>query len=380
MIGSEFARVYLPDVSALRAGDIILTRHREGAAGAVKSSTAIAQVTGGSFSHALICTSPPTLIEALPDGGVVTVSLGRSFAHDRASVRVLRYRNADVAADAASHAQLELGRGYSMAKALLSVSAVDAPASDRGVFCSALVAQAFSDAGAPEFKAVPPHRTTPATLERLEGLHDVTDQVFREAAAPRNLETLVALDGDRGASPSSRQSAISAAYSKRLIPLVEAIQRDFPRTPRRRVATLNDCIQFLLNAYDVQDEGSIDAVPLRGRLEILDAATANLVGSGELTRLYDELAELDRVMFEAARLESFKSDPDIDAIALRQQYEASQAELPRRIAALTGFEAEAHRSRTAAAWLAIQRRVNTAVGERNRLIEEILARVEGSNS
>lgn len=369
--------VYLPDASALRPGDIILTRRREGGDLDVKTASVIAQATGGEFSHALICTSPPTLIEALPAGGVSTLSLARGFAHSRDAIRVLRYPDAKIAEDAAQRAQLELGRSYSVAKAALSVTTLEAPASDRGVFCSALVSQAFVEAGAPEFARTPPHRTTPATLEHLEGLQDVTDAVFRAAPPPRNLGTLVALDGDRPTSPSLRQSEISAAYAKRLIPVVDAIQRDFRGTPRRAVATLNDCIKFLLDAYDVVDEGGVDAVALSGRLEILDALAAKLLNSGELSDLYGELREVDRATFAVAVAESFKSDPDIDVMALRALRDASEAELPKRIKVLADFRAQADRSRTAAAWVAIQEAVNSSITERNETIGEILARIGG---
>lgn len=333
--------VYLPDASALRPGDIVLTRRREGGGSHIKAAWAIAQATGGAFSHALICTSPPTLIEALPGGGVSTLSLGRAFAYGRDAVRVLRYSNAEIAEEAARRAQLELGRDYSVAKAVLSVTALEAPASDRGVFCSALVAQAFVDAGAPEFARTPPHRTTPATLEYLEGFKDVTDTVFRAAPSPRNLHTLVALDGERVPSPSLRQSEISAAYAKRLSPVVAAIQRDFRSAPRSPVTTLNGCIKFLLDAYDVVDKAGADAPALNGRLQILDGLAAGFLNSGEFADLYEALREIDRDTFAVAAAESFKRDPDLDVMALRAQRDASEAELPKRIEALADFRAKA---------------------------------------
>ena len=71
--------VYAPLVSAMRPGDILLTRNAEG--GDLKGkalSKTILTASGGSFDHALICTVPPTFVEAV-DIGVCTLSVQRCF-------------------------------------------------------------------------------------------------------------------------------------------------------------------------------------------------------------------------------------------------------------------------------------------------------------
>jgi hypothetical protein len=53
--------VYVPQIDLLQAGDVILTKDEEG--GALKGkiiSDVICAVTGGGYSHALLCTVPPT--------------------------------------------------------------------------------------------------------------------------------------------------------------------------------------------------------------------------------------------------------------------------------------------------------------------------------
>jgi hypothetical protein len=61
--------VLKPNLSALRPGDVFLTRNAESTSKKSKfQSDLIAVTTGGRFSHALICTVPPTLVEAIRNG------------------------------------------------------------------------------------------------------------------------------------------------------------------------------------------------------------------------------------------------------------------------------------------------------------------------
>jgi hypothetical protein len=158
----------------------------------------IRTASGGTFDHVLICTAPPTFVEAI-DVGVGTLSLQRCFTHSLQSVRVLRHPDPNIAARAAQRAQMQVGQAFSKRKAKASVLP-DADVDEikhKGVFCSALVAQAFTDAGAQNFLATKVSKTTPATLEKMAGLIDVTDQVFRKILSPPNIEAMSALDGDR---------------------------------------------------------------------------------------------------------------------------------------------------------------------------------------
>ena len=61
--------VYVIDVSKLKPGDVLLMRNAETSStkGGFQSS-AIAKATGGNYSHAMLCTVPPTLIEAVGHG------------------------------------------------------------------------------------------------------------------------------------------------------------------------------------------------------------------------------------------------------------------------------------------------------------------------
>lgn len=185
----EGRTVLLPDVDRLRAGDILLTRTTS-LAGFVEGtqSRKIRLKTGGSFSHAMICSEPPTMVEAIGIG-VSTLSLSRCYAHGWESVRVLRHPDTTLAQVAASAAQLQVGRDYSVRRALRAAfPAIADRISDLGTFCSALVAQSYVGAGDAFFARVPIEHTTPATIENIDGLEDVTRSVFNEGLAPRNMD------------------------------------------------------------------------------------------------------------------------------------------------------------------------------------------------
>lgn len=95
--------------SALRLGDVILAR--EPAA----MSRMIRRATGGEFSHALLCTDPPVLMEAVYKGAgsVARVDARNYYVKDSSNIRMLRLKR-DAASDgmiaaAASHASRLFG-------------------------------------------------------------------------------------------------------------------------------------------------------------------------------------------------------------------------------------------------------------------------------
>ena len=147
---------YAPHVGSFHAGDIILTFNALGISriGRIKSRV-IRFFSRGSFSHAMICSHPPGLIEAIGPG-VSKITLDRVRVNDIANVRVLRYHDRVIAAEAGKHAEHELGKDYSLPLAIESIFPQDfrAKIKNDAIFCSALVAQAYICAGATEFKVL----------------------------------------------------------------------------------------------------------------------------------------------------------------------------------------------------------------------------------
>jgi hypothetical protein len=371
--------VLLPDVSRLRAGDIILslnaesTDHKGG-----KVAGVITAATGGRFSHALICSEPPTLIEAIGPG-VSTLSLARCFAHSFGNVRVLRYPDAAVARRAAQLAQLEVGRDYSNLLAAQSVFPHQTleRINDPGIFCSALVAQVYVDAGAQIFTRTPVDKTTPATLERMEGLSDVTRDIFREALAPNNIETLTALDGDIAPTISARQTEISNRYGKATAPSAKRIAAQYYAGRLSVTPTLYGMIDFIICAFDelpnVEPGLRADAF---AELEKLDGELANLVCSGESGTLLDEVEQVDGAGLRQALQSSFDADPDIDAHAMRGSLITTTSQLEIRRAALRNMaDWNQGRSRSASAYLELEARAIAFLEQREALFREILERI-----
>ena len=334
--------IYQPDVSSLRSGDILLTKNAESDDKKdLKQSNIITRVTGGRFSHVLICSVPPTLVEAI-GLGVSTLSLARCFAHSLENVRVLRHPDPDVAEKAGSLAQLEIGRDYSVARAIASIfpQQLIAKIKDPGIFCSALVAQAFIAAGDTSFAGTPVEKTTPATIDEMTNLVDVTDEVFRHILSPMNIEAFSALDGDRVTSPSATQTEIYNRYAKEVVPDATRIASGYPDARLSSPNTVFDTILLITKAMDaIQTLPSEKRSDFEAEVMALDNKLANLFGKGELLDVSREMENLEGAELQRALKESFEQSPDIDIEAMQNMLNASY---PSGSGHLPGF------------WLAVQ--------------------------
>jgi hypothetical protein len=155
-------QTWIFDQDKVLPGDVVLER-AEG-----KQSDAIALLTGGAFSHALIRIDGSDFIEAI-GGGSRTIAVPRVVIEEPSRWRLLRYVGAGkhsriVAEHAAIEARGLTFRRYNLKGALASITPVrvKAPAA---LFCSELVAEAFQRAQAPGFEG-DTSQVTPASLER----------------------------------------------------------------------------------------------------------------------------------------------------------------------------------------------------------------------
>lgn len=371
--------VLLPDIARLRAGDILLTFNAECENPTeAKQSRMIRRTTGGSFSHAMMCSVPPTFIEAI-GAGVSTISLARCFAHNLENVRVLRLPDAELAAKAAALVQLEVGRDYSVPRAIASVlpQSVIERITDKGIFCSALVAQVYTSVGAPQFRGIEVDKTTPATIERLPGLNDVTAQIFREALAPNNIEEMCALDGERVPSLSEAQTEINNRYAKALWPATDRLVATYPEAELEAPITLFQVIQFIMQALDsVTKIAPSRRLAFETEVAALDRQAAELLGSGEMASVLREIVAFDQTVDERNLRESFNPRPDIDVRAMRSYLETSEAQFASRKEALDSFIAwGAERSRALTAYIDYQRETLLPIERRQTLLREILGRI-----
>ena len=365
--------VFLPQVGKLQPGDILLTfnavsEHQKG----LKTSHSIRSITRGKFSHALICSAPPTFVEAI-DTGVGTLSLALCFAHSLDHVRVLRYPVEAVARKAAALSQLEVGRDYSIARAVCTVmpEAVVRRIKDRGIFCSALVSEVFTAAGAREFQKTPSFRTTPATLEKMTGLIDITAQVFERGLAPRNIEMLSALDGDRVFSPASPQVEISNRYAKAVLDDAESLAHSYTHAELDPKASLNGMLQFIIDGFDAAARGEI---PLPA-IERIDDRLAELIGSGELIAVLREVQSRDEASLRRDLTESFQSIPDIDRTSLENYLVTSRSALDLRQRSVRAIEDKSSPSKAMNAYLPVDRLAIEHIARRIPVLEAILGRL-----
>ncbi|MEA2899137.1 MAG: hypothetical protein QOJ84_4752 [Bradyrhizobium sp.] len=308
--------VFKLDLNAMQPGDVILTRNAEAATAKGKvSSNLIAFFSRGDYSHALVCTAPPTLIEAIGDG-VSNLNAQNCFIHDLKHIRVLRYSDRAIARAAASAAMRFFAQRYSVAGAVASVLPdvrLVGP-SDDGIFCSALVAAAFRAAGAPEFAAIDPMRVTPAWLQKSPHFHDVTDDICKRILSPSNIEEMNALDGVRMPSPMAGQSALFRSYFAALSVPIDALMTEHPALTEHKPTTFFECLQFisaLCMAASWLPDGEEER-EVKRKAKLIDTLAYKLLSEGKLRAMEEAAEARDEASILYTLSESFKPDPDID--------------------------------------------------------------------
>ncbi|VIO68830.1 hypothetical protein CI1B_23790 [Bradyrhizobium ivorense] len=308
--------VYVFDANKLECGDVILARNAESTSFKGKAvSDAIATGSRGDFSHALLCTTPPTLIEAI-DSGVSNINSHNCFIHDPEHVRVLRYPNAAIASAAASAAMMSFAKAYSKRAAISSIVPgvhLGRPRDDR-TFCSALVAASFRAAGAPEFKTIDPMKTTPATLQRSARFADVTTDVLKRVLSFENIEDMSALDGDRRPSPMAGQAKLLFEYYSALLIPIDALMATYPGLLSFRPTSFFQCLDMIgALCFEVDKlPDTFEANDLRQRTGVIDELAFKLLSEGKWQAMQTAAEAIDDKSMRYTLEESFKPDPDID--------------------------------------------------------------------
>jgi hypothetical protein len=362
----------------MQPGDIILTRNRE-ATGfkARKKSDIIAAASGGNFSHAILFTTSPVGIEAISGGGVSTLSLQNTFFHALANIRVLRYNDASIAREAASYAMMLLGQGYSVRNAARSI-APGTPQPNRistGTFCSALVATAFRVAGAPEFVAVEPLKTTPGHLQHMRHLSDVTEEVAEPILAPANIELMSALDGERNQSPMSAQASLYGAYYKSISPRIAALTQNHSlavEPPK----TFFECLEFIVGALAAARRHGMDiGSDVYRELERIDAQIHSLLSEGKLEKMYADAIVNDNRSHLKLIEQSFESKPDISYEDLKGMLRSTDQQITSRSSILNDPERPVGLSKAWDKWCEMTKEVLKPFVLRKQILEEVMARV-----
>ena len=370
--------IYVIDSKCIRAGDVMLTRAgSESPRSNRKSSRLISKITGGTYSHALLCTVPPTLIEALPGHGVCNLSVLNCFAFDIGNVRVLRYQNEDVASSAATYAMRRIGQPYSFLKAIASSrrnSPIDIK--DPGIICSALVAASFMEADAEPFASLDLGRCTPATLEKLDCFQDITSEVFRRVLAPANAEAMTAFDGERMDRPSLKQSEVFRRYFDDISPQLDFIISQLKDV--QRPVSFFDILRFINRFLEVaeQTHSDIETHPVLSAIHRMDLRLEVLIKTGELSGIAQELHEIDSDSLQSIIFESFQNKPDFDLDRLASLLQNTRDTIAERRASLDGDVF----SVALASWKEIEAKQLGFYQRREAVLIEVLGRMRANHS
>lgn len=370
--------VFKLDLSKLTSGDVLLTRNAETASFRDKAQSGlIAKATGGSFSHALLCTKPPTFIEAIGHG-VSNISAQNCFAHDLKHVRLLRYRDPNMAGRAGSEALPLLGQKYSVRAALRSilpeVRVSDVP--DDQLFCSALVAIAFRKAGAPEFAAVDPMKVTPAALERAMYFTDVTSEAFVKILSPSNIEYMSAWDGERAVSPMAGQAELFQSYYQVVSPLFLKFIEETPvLTFEKKPTSFLECVQLIAEASRACEElpDAVGETPRR-EIKLIDDVASELLADGRMDDMQKAATANDEASLQDTITQSFEATPDINLEDTRGMIVATRQQIASRSSILRDSGLRG-RSRVMDKWIEISEEVVGVLNRRLLGLEEVFARV-----
>lgn len=371
--------VFVVRQDALQPGDVFLTKNVNTTSkkGRLQSGT-IATATRGAFSHALICTVPPNLLEAIGDG-VSNISTQICFAHDLKFVKVLRYHNPQIARAAGSIALSMLGQHYGTRLAIASVlPSIKAPNRIRKeTFCSALVASVYRSVGAPEFAGIDPFKTTPAVLEKAPYFTDVTTKVLREMLAPNNVEEMSALDGDRAKSPLAGQARLFQSFVAEVSPELDKLFSEFPDFSEKRPITFFQCLDFVVTGIRSAKKlpnGNIKGAVLQ-RLGAIDELMQARLAKGELEELYKLGVNRDLQSHQYMIGESFKAKPDIDVQSLIAFLETTRSQIESRSRIFKDPDYALGLSRAFDEWRRISEDVIETFRQRELLIIEVINRL-----
>lgn len=300
------------------------------------SAFCIKTATGGNFSHALICSYPPSLIEALP-GGARKLSLSRCWVHNIEHVKVLRAESAspEALAEAGKLAEDEIGKPYSAIlalfsqqrlragfdrlKMLFSVDELKQGMTSRKIFCSMLVAKAYAEAGISGFE-YPYYKINPTDIQNNPHLTDVTREIFPKQAiyGSEYLSLMAFLDGERPFGFTEKQTLEYSKIAEALLsPAIEFVNKvsvrglKFNPTFFGMIRLIQGCDPASLNTTD------------RKMFDDFDQNFFNAMRSSNILSILGELyaAENDRVH----RLISDNCSSKIPSDELTQKYLATQA-------------------------------------------------------
>ncbi|WP_341743053.1 hypothetical protein [Azonexus hydrophilus] len=380
-------RVWLAKLARIRPGDVLLTRNIFARSPADRAqSLAIRNATGGNYSHVMMCTGIPTFIEAVGDG-VSNISIQTCFAYDSGNVRVMRYRDPEVAKAASDAALMFLGRPYSVQRAIASILPAFSAGATGGhaTFCSALVAAVYAAAKSKDFVGRNPMKVTPKTFEEIGAFDDITNDIFISVLTPPNLGEMSALDGDRASNPIREyQASLLAEHFYGVFGECQALKKDFPEFLNELPESFFELIQFLAiglsHKQHLGQAGDPSLVAMIARLEMIDREAHRRFADGRFEAMLSETIRIDAESSMNLIKRSFAYDPDIDVEDIKGMAEATDSQIEARSSLPKSYESyPSGLCLTLDKWLALNQKAIENMVQRKMLLAEVLTRLGASH-
>jgi Permuted papain-like amidase enzyme, YaeF/YiiX, C92 family len=204
IIAARTRRLWRFDPSHLRAGDVVLEM------GSGLHSKGIAAADHGDFSHALMWIGGTDFIEAVGEGARV-ISFARIIVEKRNKWTVLRLVDDAAHADkAAWEARRIAHKGYDLKGAINTKLRIRSKPDHTKLFCSQLVAEAYSRAGVSLVEGVTAEFVTPRMLQN-ESLLTRVEHPFVEIPREELSAAEAILDRDQAYVGSSMSKEMAAA-------------------------------------------------------------------------------------------------------------------------------------------------------------------------
>lgn len=247
-IGSRIIPNY--KMKDLYPGDVLLsTTHKSIVSAAVRSATK------STFSHAAIYWGDLSFLEAISPGICNFWVVGRAV-NDKKNVRVLRLKEpyaegGRIGERAAKAAASYIGREYWLEGAFKTVTGVQSDDPRGRMFCSYLVAQAYSDAGIQICGDIPPKLVTPGDIFKSAMLCDVSDQVLYKIPDILKQDHLVLIDGDNQNTPQIEK----IRYLNNILYTIRPV---FDRFNLQTPTTLQNAMEIILKIDDSSIADKVD--------------------------------------------------------------------------------------------------------------------------
>lgn len=224
---NENKPLYILDLNQLRAGDIILTREKKVVSISVRAATL------GSYSHAMICLSPSSIIDATISGQVFTRNTQRQIFNSMDDCVVLRLKTPlsnQQMSSIDTFLRLKIATPYSLKEAMRTPFEKSGPADAKEdeQFCSRLVAQAYDYIGISLVSN--PNYCSPEDIYKSGVLTEVTD--------------ILKIADEHNINIANKPDLVEVNRRETYAWLDKAIT--LAKTQKYKIQTINDVAQFLL--------------------------------------------------------------------------------------------------------------------------------------